>query len=413
MWRALGWAAGVVLGFGCLPPASQAAPPVSSVSRAGPALTVAGSETTRALICPVDLRTAERRPVLLVSGTGISPDRLFGRNWMPALRQRGVPYCSVRLPYDGLGDIQIAGEYVVAAIRAMYAAAQRPISIVGASQGGIVPRWALRFWPDTRRMVDDVIGLAPTNHGVPAGDIVTRCAPAGCPAASMQQAAGSRFLQALNSREETFAGISYTQIRSRADELILGGAVAGSRARESLAGRGRITNVAIQELCPDDQSGHAATGTISNTAWAIAVDALEHDGPANVDRVPAATCLTPLMPGVPPGPLRTEPTAPDPGAPKVLREPAIEAYVFDRRRPGVSVAPRRLRIGRLVRLRVRVTTRGDDPLPGARVTAFGRTVRTDVGGLATVRVRPARRGQQTVRIRYAGLPTATIRVAVR
>ena len=31
----------------------------------------------------------------------------------------------------------------------------------------MIPRWALRFWPDTRVMVDHVVGLSPSNHGTP------------------------------------------------------------------------------------------------------------------------------------------------------------------------------------------------------------------------------------------------------
>jgi putative serine esterase DUF676 len=51
----------------------------------------------------------------------------------------------VTLPGTGMGDIQVAGEYVVYAIRTMHAAYGGRIDIVGHSQGGMVPRWALRL----------------------------------------------------------------------------------------------------------------------------------------------------------------------------------------------------------------------------------------------------------------------------
>jgi Putative serine esterase (DUF676) len=56
----------------------------------------------------------------------------------------------VTLPDNGMDDIQVAGEFVVNAIRTMYTRAGRRISIFGHSQGGMVPRWAFRFWPVPR-----------------------------------------------------------------------------------------------------------------------------------------------------------------------------------------------------------------------------------------------------------------------
>jgi len=67
-------------------------------------------------------------------------------------------------------DIQGAGGYVVNGIRTMYARAGRRISIYGHSHGGEVPRWALRFWPDTRRMFADAVGAARPNHGTVVAD---------------------------------------------------------------------------------------------------------------------------------------------------------------------------------------------------------------------------------------------------
>src|ERR1700730_11234191 len=132
------------------------------------------------LACTGTLGGAGRPPILLVPGTTLNPDADFSWNWERALRALGWPYCTVNLPGNAMGDIQIAGEYVVNAIRTMHARVGGRIDIVGHSQGGMVPRWALRFWPDTRAMVDDLVGLSPSNHGTLDATVVCAqsCAPA-------------------------------------------------------------------------------------------------------------------------------------------------------------------------------------------------------------------------------------------
>ncbi len=65
--------------------------------------------------------------------------------WEPGLRRLADPCCTIDLPGSAMADIQTAGEYVVYAIRTMQAAYGGPIEIIGHSQGGMVPRWALRF----------------------------------------------------------------------------------------------------------------------------------------------------------------------------------------------------------------------------------------------------------------------------
>ena len=59
-------------------------------------------------------------------------------------------------------------------------------------------RWALRFWPDTRAMVEDVIGMAGTNHG--SNSRSARSACSGCSAVAVAAAAASNWTKALNSR---------------------------------------------------------------------------------------------------------------------------------------------------------------------------------------------------------------------
>jgi pimeloyl-ACP methyl ester carboxylesterase len=284
-------AAGALLAL----PASASAIDYAPVDRPGPPLSVPQSDLDAALQCKGGLGGG-KTPVLLIPGTAYSPKSDFSWNWMPALTRLGVPWCAVALPGNGMGDIQTAAEYVVNAIRKMSGSGQRRISIVGHSQGGMVPRWAFRFWPDTRRMVDDLIGIAPSNHGTLDADVVCIAA---CPPSFWQQRRRAAFIDAVNSPQETFPGISYTVVYTRTDEVVFPNL--NEDGSSSLhGGGGEISNTAIQEICPLDLNEHLAVGTFDPVAYALATDALEHPGPADRSRIPASVCSKLLMPGVNP-----------------------------------------------------------------------------------------------------------------
>lgn len=46
------------------------------------------------------------------------------------------------------------------------------VSIVGHSQGALEGRWAIKFWPDIRNSVDDMIGLGAPYHGTAGANLV-------------------------------------------------------------------------------------------------------------------------------------------------------------------------------------------------------------------------------------------------
>lgn len=184
------------------------------------------------------------------------------------------------------------GQYIVYAIRQMHQLAGRRIAVMGHSQGGMVMRWALRFWPDTRPMVEDVVGMAGSNHGT------TQFGGGPSPPANWQQGSGANFIQALNSGQETFDGIDYTEIYTHTDEVVKPND--DSNGSSSVHGPGRITNVAIQDVCPAAMSEHLIIGTTDPVAYALFMDALGHDGPADPSRIGPAVCLTQFQPGFDP-----------------------------------------------------------------------------------------------------------------
>ncbi|MGH3629093.1 MAG: esterase/lipase family protein, partial [Sciscionella sp.] len=179
------------------------------LDRQGPALSVPAATLAGALHCTASVARSGREPALLIPGTTLTPEVNFSWNYQRAFAAQGRPYCTVRLPNHAMSDIQVSAEYVVNAISTMHARSHNRVQVVGFSQGGMIGRWGLRFWPDLRPMVDDLIGIDPSNHGtLDAYPICT----VGCAPSIWQQQSGSAFTRALNSGAETFAGISYTQV---------------------------------------------------------------------------------------------------------------------------------------------------------------------------------------------------------
>ena len=90
----------------------------------------------------------------------------------------------------------------------------------------------------------------------------------------------SALVQAVNSWQETFAGISYTQVFTTFDELVLPSAV-GNNSSSLTTGNGQRTNVAVQQICSGDTSEHMMVGTTDPVAYRLRIDAVDHPGPAN------------------------------------------------------------------------------------------------------------------------------------
>jgi hypothetical protein len=229
-----------------------------------------------------------------VPGTTLDPRSNFSWNYERAFNERHWPWCAVTLPDEAMGNTAVAAEYVVYAIRTMHATSHRRVDVLGYSQGGMLPRWGLKYWPSLRSAVNDYVAIDPSNHGtLDAGPVcLVSCAPA-----IWQQRNTSAFLTTLNRGPETWAGISYTVIYSRADEVVVPN-LSASGSSSLHTGRGRIRNVAVQSICPLDLSDHLAMGTYDAVAYDLAVDAYTHPGPARPSRVPRSVCQQHFMPGV-------------------------------------------------------------------------------------------------------------------
>ena len=324
------------------PAGATAAGRYAPLDRPGPALDVPHAELAAALQCHGTLHGSAKEPVLLNPATGVTATQNYSWNYERAFTAQHRPWCQVTMPYSTLGDIQTAGEYLVYAIRTMHARAGERIAVMGHSQGGMSMRWALRFWPDTRAMVDDVIGMAGSNHGT---TVRTFCVQnqTKCPPAVWQQASTAKFIAALNSGAETFRGISYTEIFTHTDEVVQPNSTDATSSSALHTGAGRITNVSTQDICPADVNEHLNVGTIDPAAYALVIDALDHAGPAKPSRIDPAVCQQPYQPGVDPSNVAMyqqilegapglaavgTPFVNAVGAPEVSTEPKLRCYVL-------------------------------------------------------------------------------------
>src|SRR5262249_15460631 len=134
----------------------------------GPRLTVPQADLDAAFKCPIDPTNAAVTPVMLVTGTGASGDQsyLIGQG---AFEGYGHPVCYVNFPDFTTADIQISVQYLVNGLRREFALAHRKVAVIGISQGGLLPRFALTYWPDLQRKVSDAVLAAGTQHGTKLG----------------------------------------------------------------------------------------------------------------------------------------------------------------------------------------------------------------------------------------------------
>ncbi|HEV3363799.1 MAG TPA: lipase [Acidimicrobiia bacterium] len=267
-------------------------PAVQAQAGLGPTLQVADTALAAALKCPATF-TGAHNPVLFVHGTTLTTDSNWSWNYGKTLPGMGYDVCLVNLPDRARADIQLSAEYVVYAIRFMAEQSHRKVDVVGFSQGPLEPRWAVKYWPDVRSLVGDLVAMSGVAHGFTETEVI--CASE-CIAPFWQMKPGSRFLKALNSGDETPGDISYTSVYSRTDQFVWYADGPNEPWTESAKIDG-ASNIAIQDVCPGRPVEHVQA-IYDAAMYAVIMDALTHDGPADADRIDKAVCAQGAMPGV-------------------------------------------------------------------------------------------------------------------
>ena len=130
-----------------------------------------------------------------------------------------------------------------------------------------------------------LVGIAPSNHGTTLDGLTALVAAFGAAGlvngalnalctACVQQEVGSAFLANLNAGGDTVAGVSYTVIESRNDEVVT------PQESAFLSGPG-VTNITLQNQCVLDQSDHLEIAA-DPVALADVLNALDPAHPVHV-----------------------------------------------------------------------------------------------------------------------------------
>lgn len=235
---------------------------------------------------------------MFVTGTGFSGSESYILG-LGAFEAYGGSVCYLESPTRLLGDLQDSVQHLAYGIRRMYAlSGRKKVAVLGVSQGGLLPRMALTYWPGLRRMVSDLVAVAGTQHGTNVGS-AGDCGPANpCPAAYWQQASGSKLLRQVNLfPDETPGRTSYTTVRTLTDQTVQ---PVKRRARASTSALQGASNLLIQDICPGRTTSHIGSA-VDSVTFAAFEDAISHKGPAKRSRLIRRTkgiCAKPYAEGL-------------------------------------------------------------------------------------------------------------------
>jgi triacylglycerol esterase/lipase EstA (alpha/beta hydrolase family) len=265
-------AAAVLLGVAQAPPAAAASAPLPvnynflagiAAARANPSASPPGANNWS---CRPSAQHPD--PVVLVNGTGENMADGFSA-LSPLLVNNG--YCVFAANFggspgnllQGLGDIaQSAAELAAFVNQVLAAAGAAQVDLVGHSQGGMMPRYYIKFLGGAAR-VHTLVGLAPSNHGTTLDGLTSLLQTLGtllpgvpaaitsaCPACT-EQIAGSAFLNNLNAGGDTVAGPTYTVIETKYDEVV-------TPYTSAFLSGSSVTNITLQNQCALDFADHLA-----------------------------------------------------------------------------------------------------------------------------------------------------------
>jgi triacylglycerol esterase/lipase EstA (alpha/beta hydrolase family) len=223
--------------------------------------------------------SAHPYPVVLVHATLADE----GSNWVtgaPLLSNNG--YCVYAFNYgetglsdfgriDALGHIARSAEELSSFVNNVLSKTKASkVDLVGHSQGGMMPSYYLKFLGGASK-VNELIGLAPSNHGTTLGGLTTLLNEfpwaqslahliefIGAPAL-IEQEQGGEFQTHLFAGGDTVPGVRYVVIETNKDEVV-------TPYTNAFLSGSNVTNILLQNQCPTDKVEHIGMASDS-PAW--------------------------------------------------------------------------------------------------------------------------------------------------
>jgi hypothetical protein len=214
-------------------------------------------------------------PVVLVHATLADE----GSNWVtlaPLLANAG--YCVYSFNYgatglsfcdaagcrvDALGHIEQSAEELSSFVNfVLFVTGASKVDLVGHSQGGMMPNYYIKFLSGAGK-VNELIGLAPSNHGTTLGGLTTLLEKfpwaveltsslaeyIGAPSLPEQEE-GSAFMKKLfGSGEPLSSAVRYVVIETKNDEVV-------TPYTNAFLSGSNVTDITIQSQCPQDPVAH-------------------------------------------------------------------------------------------------------------------------------------------------------------
>lgn len=228
--------------------------------------------------------------VILVPGTGSFGGEAYKHNFAKLLvgSSFGDPVW-LNIPGRMCDESPKNAEHVAYAINYIAVRCKQKVAVVAWSQGNLSTQWALKYWPSTRKQVDNFICLSADFRGtIQAWSMapVQNTVP-GTPAI-WHQRRNSTFIAMLRSNGGDSAYVPTTSIYSATDEVVQpqhGTHASAFMKDERSIG---VTNCEVQVAALMRPAGGAYlhAGVMFNPlAWALMEDAIVNGGPGRLDRI--------------------------------------------------------------------------------------------------------------------------------